>query len=70
MSGVEWQWRDGGSGPGHLQSVLSHKEFVRHQTAYQKYFEHASACPDCVDGVCPEARRLWRVVRGREQSDE
>lgn len=67
MSEVEAQWRDGDGGPRHLRAVAGGQEFVRHRTAYQKYFEHASACPDCSDGVCPEARRLWRVVRGREE---
>lgn len=70
MSEVEPQRRDGDSGPSHLQAVAGNQEFVRHRTAYQRYFEHASACPDCLGGVCPEARRLWRVVRGREEPDD
>ncbi|WP_405773402.1 hypothetical protein [Streptomyces sp. NBC_01538] len=67
MSGVEWRWEGGSGGAGHVQAVVSNAEFVRHQTAYRKYIEHASDCPDCAEGVCPEARRLWRVVKGREQ---
>jgi hypothetical protein len=53
-----------------MQAVVGDGEFVRHQTAYRTYFDHASECPECLDGVCPRARRLWRVVKGREQPEE
>ncbi|WP_157857416.1 hypothetical protein [Streptomyces yerevanensis] len=53
----------------HLQSVIGDGEYVRHQTAYRAYIEHASTCPDCVEGICPTARKLWRVVKGRAEPD-
>ncbi len=67
MSGVEGRWEDGSGGTGHVQVVADGAEFARHQAAYRTYVEHAEACPNCVDGVCPAARRLWRVVKGREE---
>ncbi|MER5227461.1 hypothetical protein [Streptomyces flaveus] len=69
MSGVEWQRGGGSGGVSHLQAVVSDGEYIRHQTAYRAYVEHASMCPDCVEGVCPTARKLWRVVKGRAELD-
>jgi hypothetical protein len=66
---VEWQWRGGSGGASHIQAVVSDAEYVRHRTAYRAYFEHASTCPDCVEGICSTARKLWRVVKGREAPD-
>lgn len=70
VSKIEWRWQDSSGGTGHMQAVVGDGEFVRHQTAYRTYFDHASECPECVDGVCPEARRLWRAVKGREEPKE
>ncbi len=58
---------DGNGGLRRTQVIVSGTEFTRRQTAYQEYIEHAEACPECVHGVCLEVRRLWRIVKGREQ---
>ncbi|MHA5053154.1 hypothetical protein [Streptomyces sp. SD15] len=65
VSEVDRGWRDGTGGVGRLQAVVSNAEFVRNRTAWRAYIDHSSVCQDCVDGLCPEARRRWRVVKGR-----
>lgn len=58
VSKVERRWEYGSGRAGHMQAVVNNGEFVRHQTAYRAYFDHASECPECLDSVCPQARRL------------
>ncbi|MGW3022473.1 hypothetical protein [Streptomyces sp. NPDC001221] len=36
--------------------------------AYRRLVDHGQSCPRCVHGICPVARRLWRLVRGREDA--
>lgn len=43
---TEWQWRDEGSGPGHLQRVYVTAE-GHAQTAYRAVLDHLGSCPAC-----------------------
>ncbi|QFQ96914.1 hypothetical protein F9278_12575 [Streptomyces phaeolivaceus] len=71
MTGVRWE--DGGGGAKDLQAVASNEEFIKiHDAsydvqAYHALLGHGMECLACKDGVCPEARALWRVVKRRKQ---
>jgi hypothetical protein len=57
-----WQWRDTGSGPGHLQRIYATAE-GHAQTAYRAVLDHLGSCPACTapDALC-EAGQGLRVA--------
>lgn len=58
-----WQWRDGGSGPGHMQRVRTVIE-GQVMEAWRKFVEHALACAGCRGGGrCDMAEALWRAYK-------
>lgn len=61
MSGTSWEWRDGGSGPGHLQRVATSAVFAKRQRAYAAYISHGRDCAACRvgSGRCSTAEGLW-----------
>jgi hypothetical protein len=71
MKKIKQQWRDGGSGPGHMQAVVaSAHAYV--DKAYQAFFIHTQACADCrTDGLdCEDAaelRQAWRDAKAATQ---
>ncbi|MFD8967271.1 hypothetical protein ACFV0C_20135 [Streptomyces sp. NPDC059568] len=60
MSATAWQWRDGGSGPGHLQRVLVVVN-GRFLAEYNAWLAHTQECATCsgADGRCENGRTLW-----------
>ena len=62
---VRREWRDSGSGHGHMQMVADSGTYSRMQTAYRAYINHATACDGCGHGErrCAEADELWRTYR-------
>lgn len=61
MSRIKWQWRDEGSGPGHMQKVIVHDPAG--QAEYKAFMDHCQLCPDCGFGQtrCPAAERMWEA---------
>lgn len=72
MSAMDGRLEDGSGSAGHLRAVPGNEEFLRvhdasyDMAAYQRLLEHGQSCPECAEGVCPEARALWRAVKRRE----
>ena len=66
MNGLQWQYRDEGSGaPGHLQAVVPDGAYAR----YRKFTDHTMGCDDCEFGEarCETAKELWaEYVRLRD----
>ncbi|MEV6593453.1 hypothetical protein [Streptomyces acidicola] len=65
MSRVEWQWRDSGSGPGHMQRVIVHEPLNAVQEAFRQWLTHAAGCRVCrVDEArCERGQRLQAAYR-------
>ncbi|MFF1732032.1 hypothetical protein [Streptomyces sp. NPDC058247] len=68
MTRTEWQWRDEGSGPGHMQRVSVYLD-GQVQRTYGDYIEHASTCLDCepCGGRCEQGAGLWKTYREARQ---
>ena len=66
MSGVQWQYRDRGSGgAGYLQAVAPSGTFAR----YRAFTSHSLTCDTCEYGEtrCETAKELWaEYVRRRD----
>lgn len=63
---IEWQWRDAGSGPGHMQRVIVHDEVEEDaQTAFRDFLVHSVGCAGCKGptGPCPLGVALGRAYR-------
>ena len=60
MSGARWEYRDTGSGFGHLQRVAGNAAFTRSQRAYQAYLDHGRTC---VERGCEQGDALWRAYQ-------
>ncbi|MFP3990636.1 hypothetical protein U9R90_24865 [Streptomyces sp. E11-3] len=72
MTSPDWQWRDTGSGPGHLQRIAANARHSRSRDAYRVYLDHCAGCTACRTEpvLCPDGERLkgvWRTawVEGR-----
>ncbi|TRO69448.1 hypothetical protein [Streptomyces sp. IB201691-2A2] len=63
MSGVRWQWQDGGSGSGHMRLVADSGTFSAVRQAYAALLEHGTTCEVCRKGACDEADSLYRAWR-------
>lgn len=72
MSGVRWEWRDEGSGPGHMQAVADDGMFSDVRGAYRALLAHCAICSECrsQDGNeesqeirCEVASGLYRAWR-------
>ncbi|MFF7260666.1 hypothetical protein ACFZCL_10330 [Streptomyces sp. NPDC008159] len=67
MTGVQWQYRDEGSGgPGHLQAVLPSGSYA----LYRAFMDHSLHCDSCEYGEvrCATANRLWARYAGVRDS--
>ncbi|UIX30223.1 hypothetical protein [Streptomyces sp. GQFP] len=68
----EQRWEEESGGAGDIQAVAGDAEFIRiHEESYdvatyRRMLDHGQSCPECREGVCPEARALWRAVKRRE----
>ncbi|MGW0820104.1 hypothetical protein [Streptomyces sp. NPDC002845] len=64
MSRIEWQWRDEGSGPGHMQRVSVHDEddVTRARRVLRA---HLAACSACTgpEQWCPASERLYAAYQ-------
>lgn len=65
MNGVSWQWRDDGSGYGHIRLIASSTTYTAKRQAWRAFFQHSTDCVDCGHGEtrCEEATKLLRVWR-------
>lgn len=65
VSAGEWQWRDGCSGPGYMQRVVSSGMNVKIEQAYNRWIDHAMNCPHCwSDEIgCETAQGIWKAYR-------
>jgi len=63
MSGAGWQYRDAGSGAGHMQRVASDAAFVRAHGAERVYMNHCRRCSRCPGDECRRGSDLWEAWR-------
>lgn len=66
------QWRDEGSGPGHMQTVFVTAR-MRADVAYRKFLAHSQNCTgSCRSGVncetATELQRAWRDAKSEARS--
>ncbi|WP_316729119.1 hypothetical protein [Streptomyces sp. 11x1] len=72
VSAVDGQQEDASGSTRLLRAVTKDARLLRideaayDMAAYQRLLEHGQSCPECAEGVCPEARALWRTVKRRE----
>lgn len=73
MSGARWEYRDAGSGFGHMQRVGDAGEYAAHtrtQEAYRAYLGHRAACLGCGETGCTTADELWQAYTQAQSGDD
>lgn len=63
---TEWQWRDAGSGPGHMQRVIVYDDAEDDaQTTFRAYLIHTVGCATCrgETGPCRLGKQLGDAYR-------
>lgn len=60
---IEWQWRDSGSGPGHMQRVITYDEDPVSK-ARKLLRAHLEVCGTCApDSWCEASDRLYAAYQ-------
>lgn len=66
MSAARWEYRDAGSGFGHMQRVGDAGEYAadaRSKEAFRAHLDHGTTCSGCGEIACTTAVQLWQAYQ-------